>query len=661
MKLIALALGALLALALVYAARRRRKRRPGETRPAGPGEYALALGHYDAGRLEEAEAALRRVVAAAPGHAEAHYKLGNVLAGRGQAEAAEAALRQALSLKPDFHQAWNNLGNLARFSGRAAEAEDCFRRALACRADLPEALSNLGGMLAEAGRACEAEEAFRAALRADPARFDVVYNLARLLDDGGRPAEAEAAYRQALRLNRDFPPAANALGALLSNNGRPQEAQTYFRDALRLEPDNALHHCGLGLALAACGQFGEAEAVYRQALAVQPGHAAILTNLAILRAQDGRLQEAEALYRQALEQRADLPETYNNLGNLYMETGRWQEAEATYRQAMALAPNDASILNLGHLQLLRGEFAPGWEGMDYRFRVNQKLDFRGFAQPRWDGLAFAGKTLLIHHEQGLGDSIQMFRFLPAVAALGGALAVECPASLFRLFRDNLPPAVRLLRFREDAVPDFDIYCPLMSLPRALQIRLETIPGAAPYLHAPAQAAAACPLLQARPGAPLKVGLVWAGSSTHGNDRNRSLAFAGLEPLLAVAGVTWVILQRERRPPGFEALAAQRGWLDPMGGVGDFADTAALVAQLDLVVGVDTSVIHLAGALGKPVWLLLPLMPDWRWLLAREDSPWYPGMRLFRQAAHGDWPGVLRRVAAALAAERDAKLQTTTDD
>jgi hypothetical protein len=183
--------------------------------------------------------------------------------------------------------------------------------------------------------------------------------------------------------------------------------------------------------------------------------------------------------------------------------------------------------------------------------------------------------------------------------------------------------------------------------------LDTIPAEVPYLKIPAEAVANCPLLQANPGAPLKVGLVWAGSVTHQNDQNRSLDFALLEPLFAVPGVTWVILQMERRPEGFAQRVAERGWLDPMGGVKDFADTAAIIGQLDLVIGVDTSVIHLAGALAKPVWLLLPQRPDWRWLLDRDDNPWYPGMRSFRQLDYNGWPALVRRVADTLAAERDA--------
>jgi len=690
MKLIALAVGVFLVLALVYLVRRGKRAKAVAAVPL-PDEYSVALGYYDAGQLAEAEAALRQVIAARPGFAEAHFKLGNVLADGGRLDEAEAAYRQALRCQPDFHQVHNNLGNLQRFTGRPAEAEASFRRAIDCQADFPDAHSNLGIVLAEAGRHGEAEEAFRQALRSHPARFDVLYNLAQLLEDLGRSDEAEEAYRQALRLNREFFLAVNALGLLLAKNGRAQEAQTYFRDALRLNPGFPQAYHNLGLALADGGQLDEAEAVYRQALAVHATNVDILADLAGLLAKTRRTEEAEAAYRQALGIQPGRPEILHNLGSLYLETGRPQEAHAAFQQALAIAPNQPETLNdlgalymqtgrpqqaqeayqralavspgqprvlrnLAALSLLQGHLEQGWEGMEYRWQTEQKHEFRGFSQPCWDGKAFAGKTLLVHYEQGAGDSIQFFRYLPGVAALGGRLVVECPVALFRLFRENLPAEVRLIRYQKDALPDFDLYCPLLSLPLYLQTRLETVPAGVPYLKLPAEAVASCPPLPALPGAPVKVGLVWAGNPLHGNDHNRSLDFSLLEPLLATPGITWVILQMERRPPGFDRLAAQNGWLDPLGQVKDFADTAAIVSQLDLVIGVDTSVIHLAGALGKPVWLLLPLGPDWRWLLEREDSPWYPTMRLFRQSEYRDWPAVVRRVAAALPAERDALMQ-----
>jgi Tfp pilus assembly protein PilF len=722
MRLIAMALGLLLlALGLLVVRRRRRgAAQPVATVPPAD-DYALALGHYDAGRSLEALAGLRRTITARPDFPEAYFKLGNVLADLGRLGEAEAAYRDAVRLKPDFHQVHNNLGNLLRFNGLLDEAEAAFRDAIASQPDFAEAHSNLGILLVESGTTEAAEAAFRQALNSNPACVDALYNLALLLEGGARQTEAEAAYRQVLRLNRDFAEARKALGVLLAKTGRQQEAQTHFRDALRLYPDDVEARISLAQALAESGQASEAEAVYHQALAIQPDHgdvhvrlanllagagrpdeaesayrqalaskpgdADVLNNLGNLLQESGRLgeaevayrqvltgnpsdtsalnnlgsllrrahriSEAEAVYRKALDIDAGKVLTLNNLGALWMVTGRFQQAEAVYRQSLEIEPSqDLLRFNLAHLRLLQGDFAEGWESFEYRWQTDMKDQFRGFSEPRWDGKAFVGKTLLVQHEQGFGDSIQFARYLSQLAAMGGRLLVECPAVLLRLFRASLPADVQLVKYHEEALPAFDLYCPMLSLPLHFQTRLETIPAELPYLKPPPEAVASSPLLRAQPGAPLLVGLVWAGNPKHNNDHNRSLTLSGLEPLFAVPGITWVILQIERRPDGFERLAAERGWLDPMGGVKDFADTAALIAQLDLVIGVDTSVIHLAGALAKPVWLLLPLKPDWRWLLEREDSPWYPGMRLFRQRAYNDWPELIQRVADALLARQN---------
>jgi Flp pilus assembly protein TadD len=724
MRLIAIALGLLmLALAFFYARRRRGAAQPVATAPPAD-EYAQALSHYDVGRSVEAEAGLRRVIAARPDFPEAYFKLGNVLADLGRLDEAEAAYRNAVRLQPDFQQVHNNLGNLLRFNGALDEAEASFRRAIASKPDFAEAHSNLGILLVEAGRAEAAEAAFREALRASPASYDTLFNFAQLLNDTGRLDEAESAYRQALRIKRDFSPASKGLAGLLVKTGRIQESLTYLRDIARLHPDDLDAHIRLGLALAECGQSGEAEevirlaldiqpdnsdalfclanvlvatdrleegeaafrlalaakpddtdvlnnfgnllakmgrfpeaeAVYRQALAIKPDDIGYLNNLGNLLWQALRFDEAEAVYRRALALQPDKLDTLNNLGTFLVFIGRTREAEAVYRQSVGIKPDQCDIrYNLAHLYLLEGNFAQGWEEMEHRWHVKEQHVLRGFTQPRWHGLAYPGQTLLVHHEQGFGDSIQLLRYLPKVAALGGRLIFECQAPLYRLFRETLPAEIELARFSE-SLPGFDIYCPLMSLPLHFQTRLDTIPAEVPYLKIPAEALANSPLLQANPGAPLKVGLVWAGSVTHQNDKNRSLDFALLEPLFAVPGVTWVILQMERRPEGFAQRVEDRGWLDPMGGVKDFADTAAIIDQLDLVIGVDTSVIHLAGALAKPVWLLLPQRPDWRWLLDRDDNPWYPGMRSFRQLDYNSWPALVRRVADTLASERDALLQ-----
>ncbi len=655
-----------------------------------PENYKTGIEHYNAGRMLEAEYAFRETIRISPGFADAHFKLGNLLTERSQFEEAKNAYLQALRLKPDYHQAYNNLGNLLRFNGQHQEANAAFRSAIDIKPDFPEALNNLGILLIESGDLEEAENVFRQSVRIGTGSFDVLYNLAMLLEDRGKLDEAETTYHQVLGINPDFSPAANALGLLLAINGRPQEAESYFRDVVRLNPDVPFAYKNLGLALKESGGLSEAEACYRQALAIQPkdsdtlnclaelltetncleeaestyrlalkvmpDNIEALNNLGILLRKTKRMDEAESAHLQALAIKPDSAATLNDLGALYMSTARFQEAETAFRQALKLDPTQPEASdNFAVLNLLFGNFELGWEGKEYRWKTELKNKLRGFSQPRWDGKAFPGKTLLVHCEQGAGDSIQFFRYLPRLKDMGGSLVVECPPFLFRLFRENLATDVRLVRYQE-ALPDFDFHCPLMSLPLHFNTRLETIPADVPYMKPSAEAVANCPTLQTLPGAPFKVGVVWAGNPQHPNDNARSLDFSLLEPLFAIEGITWVILQMEQRPEGFECLVKQNGWLDPMDSVMDFADTAAVIVQLDRVIGVDTSVIHLAGALGKPVWLLLPFLSDWRWLLQREDSPWYPRMRLFRQTALDTWPEVIQRVATALSAERDVFLQ-----
>lgn len=672
--------------------------------------YALAVEHHKAGRLEKTEAALREAIQAQPDYPEAWNRLGNLFKETGclnEAEAAyhkalaypnawlnlgnllvesgridegEAAYRGALQAKPDFVQAYNNLGGLLRFLDRADEAEATFRQALAIQPDFPEALNNLGILLIEtqrlteaevvfrklleivpddaeihnnlgillqkAGRFDEAEASFQDALRLQPDYAEVHHNLAALMVEAGQAAAGEANFRQRLRQKPSDIDALKGLAVLLSNTDRTDEAEAVFQQILKITPDSADTLNNLGTLLSRRAQWQDAEVAFRQALSVQQDPETY-RNLGALLRENGRNAEAEAAYRQALSLQANHHDIQKDLANLLLEDGRTDEAKAVFEQALAHDPTDIKVLeNRGYLDLTLGDYGQGWAGYEHRWASSLKPYDSGFPQPLWDGKPFVGKTLLIHCEQGAGDSLQFFRYLPEVARQGGNLTLRCPASLFRLFSTSLPPGTDIVQ-EIGALPEFDLHCPLMSLPFRLDTRLETIPAEVPYLRVPKEATATCPRLPTRPDAPLKVGLVWAGNPAHNNDSNRSVDFKLLEPLFDVPGITWVILQKERRPPGFAALARQRGWLDPITNAKDFADTAAVIRQLDLVIGVDTSVMHLAGALGKPSWLLLPIVPDWRWLLGRDDNPWYPTMRLFRQPRRGDWPTVVRRVADSL--------------
>lgn len=420
---------------------------------------------------------------------------------------------------------------------------------------------------------------------------------------------------QALRINPNFPEACYNLGVVLERQGQLDQAITAFQQAITLKPDYAQAHNNLGNALCSQGRLDEAIAACRQATILQPNFAEAHCDLGSALHEKGDRAAAIAAYRRALACNANLPEAHYNLAQLL---------------------------------LLQGDFAPGWTEQEWRgLSKNFPSRRQNFPQPQWDGSALAGRTILLHLEQGYGDVLQFVRYVPMVAARGGTVILACVPELRRLLKDT--PGVMRWLMDGEPLPTFDVHCPLLSLPLAFGTSLQNIPQTVPYLHADAQDTARWREVLAADTQAFKVGLVWAGRPTHINDRNRSLSLNALAPLAQVPGVSFYSLQKG--PASQQALTPPPGLslIDHTAELKDFADTASLIANLDLVISVDTAVVHLAGAMAKPVWTLLPSMPDWRWLLDRDDSPWYPTMRLFRQSSRGDWAGVITQVTQALAA------------
>jgi len=434
--------------------------------------------------------------------------------------------------------------------------------------------------------------------------------------------------------------------------GQLDESERLFQHVLAADPRHrdSLHM--LGLIAFQTGRTERGAELLRRAIALDPAEATAHSNLGNMLLQDGKIGEAVACYRRAISLRPDFPSALNNLGNALKARKEFVAAIASYDKALALAPNDAEVRYNRALALLAsGDLEAGWEAHEERFNTPQlRAARRDFTQKQWRGEAGEGRTLLIHAEQGLGDTLQFCRYAPLAAAHGWRVIVEAPQTLVRLL--GTLEGVREIVAHGQALPNFDLHCPMMSLPLALGSTLESIPGATPYLHADAAATAAW---RARlEGAGLRVGLVWAGNPRRGIiplaaiDRRRSVAPELLTPLFAVPGVRFVSLQKDG-----PALPAVAPVVDYMNEMEDFADTAALVANLDLVISVDTSVAHLAGALGKPVWLLDRYDGCWRWLALRRDSPWYPGMRIYRQATPGDWGHVVGEIAGELKKEASA--------
>lgn len=431
--------------------------------------------------------------------------------------------------------------------------------------------------------------------------------------------------------------------------GDAAQATPLFDAVLKIDPTNfdALHL--LGLARMEQGRNDEACSLIERALARRPGEPMALCNLGIARRAMGQPEAAIDAYRQALASRQEDAALHYNLGNALADLGHFDEAVEAFRRAQRLAPQDPSnYWNEALIHLVRGDFAAGWEGYEWGWPNGSRDKRFGSAAPLWDGSQpLAGRTILVWAEQGYGDTIQFVRYIPLLAARGATVVLECQRTLGAVMA-GLEGLSRVV-VRGEALPAHDFQCPLMSLPRGFGTTLASIPAPAAYLAADPQRLAQ--QAASLPAATRRIGLVWCGSSAHQGDSKRSLSLQQLLPMIERVGAgrefEFVCLQKDLRRSDEAALAHLPAGFFRGESLGDFADTAALIMSLDLVISVDTAVAHLAAALGRPVWLLLPHRPDWRWLLEREDSPWYPSARLFRQPWPGDWGEVLCRVERAL--------------
>lgn len=513
-----------------------------------------------------------------------------------------------------------------------------------------DALHLSGVAAAQARDLQRAHDWMTRAITAHPRHAVAYVNRGAVLQDMRLWQAALADYDSALLLQRGQPGEAdshNHRGNVLKELRRYPEALQSYGRAIQLEPGRANFHNNRGIVLRVTGNYPEALAAFEQALALQPAYAQAFNNRANTLNNLGRLQEALESYERAMALHPDAATFHTNRGNILQELQRPDAALQSYRQATRLDPADAHAhwcLSLGLLQL--GQWEEGWRAYEYRWERPEFRERRSahFLRPRWSGGAeLQGKTILIHAEQGLGDTLQFCRYAAEVARRGGKVLLEVQPPL-RSLMQGLPGVDQVLSPGGPA-PAFDLQCPLLSLPLAFNTRLDNLPAAVPYLRAsPAKIAQWQGALgpRTRP----RVGLAWSGSSAHMHDRKRSIALAEFLTLLP-PGVQPVSLHKEVREADLPALQARPDMLYFGEALADFSDTAALCELVDVVVSVDTSVAHLAGALGKPVWLLLPVNPDWRWLLDRADSPWYPRARLFRQTGTGQWGPVLRDVQQAL--------------
>ncbi len=621
-------------------------------------DAVAALGRADrllaAGRFAEAEAAYRRALAhPAPGSPHlgpAYLGLAAALLNQGQNALAIAAARNAVRVMPQDGAAQLALGTALRIAGEPEAALACYDAVLAGNPDEAEAEFQRGNALASLGRAAEAVIAFCAAIRLRPGHAQTHYNLATLLQRDGMLEQAASCYAAASAARPDFAEARVNRGNCLLALGRMKEAEEAYRDALHVWPGYAVAHANLGCALHALGRFEEAAAHCDTAIRLQPDYPEAYSNLGSALLVQGRFEEAIAAFQGALALRPNYAEAHANLGAALLDSGDIEGALLACEAAIELAPDQPDArFNHGLALLAAGRYAEGWAEHEHRLRLAH-YPRRTLGCRQWGGERLSGERVLLHAEQGLGDTLQFVRYAAEVAARGGRVILEAQRPLLRLL-GRVEGAAEIVA-SGDSLPEFDLHAPLMSLPHACGTTLETIPGQAPYLHAdPALTERWASRLPA--DGKLRVGLVWAGSPrpgeprNHHADRRRSLRLACLAPLAGIPGVRFVSLQLG--PPSEQARTPPPGLdlIDPTPDIADFEDTAALIAGLDLVISVDTSVAHLAGGLGRPVWVLSRFDGCWRWLSGRDDSPWYPTLRLYRQERAGDWSGPIARIVQDL--------------
>jgi tetratricopeptide (TPR) repeat protein len=602
---------------------------------------------YQSGQLEKAAKLYKDLIKRFPKRPTFLTDLGTITLQLGNIEEGVRLLERSLDIAPDQAMAYSNCGIGLQYLNRFDEALACYDRALALNPQLAEAWSNRGFVLHKLKRLAESLDSCDRAIALQPNLAQAHVNRSSALKDLCRLEEALLSADRALALNSRLAEAHINRGAVLKELTRFDEALASFVRAIALNPKLAEAHSNHGSVLNNLGRFDEALASFARAIALQPDMAEAHNGRGGALNELGRPEEAIASIGNALAQKPDLADAHNNLGLTFDYRNRLDEALASFDRAIALDPAMAGAYwNKALLKLLQGDFDEGWKLYEWRWKGESRNHVRHFSQPLWLGQpTLAGKTLLIWPEQGLGDFIQFCRYAKMAEESGATVVLETPASLV--------PVVSTLKGNftvvatGDPLPAFDFHCPVMSLPLAWQTTVETIPATDQYLYAdPGKQAAWRERLgnKTRP----RIGLAWSGSTDHKRDRHRSVPFELLEPLWKLP-IDFHVLQKEIRADDVSRLAM----LDQVSvhneELTDFSDTAALIQEMDLVISVDTSVAHLAGALGKPVWILLPFKPDYRWMLGRADTPWYPSATLMRQPSIGDWPGVMAELMANLKA------------
>jgi tetratricopeptide (TPR) repeat protein len=617
--------------------------------------YLLGVVCHVQGRLAEAVSHYERSLALRHDHADTQNNLGAAYDVLGRTDEAIGCFREAVRLNPDFADAAYSLGTIYERRGQEEESLryfkesiPAFERILERRPDLGEARYKLGSALARAGRLDEATESLQHAIGLMPYSAEAHHDLGWIQQTRSKHEEALAYFDKALWLRPEFATAHSNKGLSLVALKRTAEAIPHYREALRLEPDFAQAHNNLGLALAELEQLDEAIHHYQEALRLRPNFAEAYCNWGTLLGKELRFEESGACFQKALQIKPGLPEAHSALGATLQQQQKLEEALVCYEEALRLKPDSADThVKRGMVWLQQGKLDKGWPEYEWRLQVDE-IPKRNFTQPLWDGSPLDGRTILLHAEQGLGDTIQFMRYAPLVRERGGRPIIECQKSLVPLL--SRCPGIEQVVPLGSALPPFDLQAPLLSLPGIFGTALSTVPAAVPYLFPdPELVVRWREELSKLEG--IRVGIAWQGNPKYSHDKRRSIPLKFFGSFSRVAGVQFISLQKGVGTEQLSGLPEGLRVLD-LGdrldeAAGPFMDTAAIMKNLDLVITSDTAIPHLAGALGVPVWLALASVVDWRWLIDREDCPWYPTMRLFRQEEPGKWEHVFERMASEL--------------
>jgi tetratricopeptide (TPR) repeat protein len=600
---------------------------------------------YEQGQVETAIEKIQAAIEINPSNPIYHSNLGNIFREQRRLEEAALACREAIRLKPDYAEAHMNLGNVLRDCRQLDEAIAEFREAIRVRPQFGQGYANLGSALLEKGQLDEGIAECQHAIQLDPGRAEAHSDLGVALLKKGRSEDAIRSCQEAIRLRPRYAAAYVNLGCALNRLKKFEEAAGAFREAIQIDPRIADAYSNLGTAYFQRGDFEGAIAAFREAAKLEPHNAVVLNNLGSSLGEAGRLRESIEMFRRAVEIDDQYAEAYNNLAGATRRNLQMEESIAAARRAIQIKPNFVDAHFSLSLSLLTcGEFSEGWNEYEWRLRREPEASAQlRYCGPRWNGEDLRNKTILLHAEQGHGDTIHFIRYAPLVAARGGRVVVECQPALTRLLSQI--PCVDQVVAEGEPLPKFDLHCPLLSLPFLFKTDEKSIPASVPYLKVDPRLSELWNGRLLQEGEGRRIGLVWAGSPSQIRDKNRSMKFENLSPLIGSQNAMFFSLQKGEAAYQFpKDIPNLRDFSSQLN---DFADTAALLDNLDLIITVDTAVGHLAGAIGRPVWVLLAYSPDWRWMLRREDSPCYPAMRLFRQAVPGEWTTVINRVVNAL--------------